>query len=58
MGSETVADGTRPGNGDPLLANGVPVNVLSRWLGHRWLETTLVYLELLPDPTGSVEAIP
>ena len=41
-----------------MLANGVPINVLSRWLGHRSIDTTLVYLELLPDPTGRLEAIP
>ena len=41
-----------------LLSHGIPVNVLSRWLGHASIDTTLVYLELLPDPTGSLAAIP
>lgn len=41
-----------------LLTHGIPLNVLSRWLGHRSLDTTLIYLELLPDPTGSLAAIP
>ena len=41
-----------------LLAHGIPLNVLSRWLGHRSIDTTLIYLELLPDPTGSLAAIP
>ena len=40
------------------LASGTPLNELSVWLGHRSIETTLVYLQLLPDPTGRMEAIP
>lgn len=35
-----------------LLVNGIPINYLSRWLGHSSIQTTLVYLELVPDPTG------
>ena len=41
-----------------LLTHGIPLNVLSRWMGHRSLDTTLIYLELLPDPTGSLASIP
>ena len=41
-----------------MLGNGIPLNVLSRWLGHRSIDTTLLYLELLPDPTGSMAGIP
>ena len=41
-----------------LLANGVALNVLSRWLGHSSIETTLVYVELLPDPAGTMAGIP
>ena len=41
-----------------LLAHGIPLNVLSRWLGHRSIDTTLVYLDLLPDPAGSLAGIP
>ncbi len=40
------------------LASGVPVNVASRWLGHASLQTTLVYLEILPDPAGHMERAP
>ena len=40
------------------LLNGVPINYLSRWLGHSSIQTTLIYLELVPDPMGSVAAIP
>ena len=32
--------------------NGIPINYLSRWLGHSSIQTTLIYLELVPDPTG------
>ena len=41
-----------------LLMNGIPLNYLIRWLGHSKIETTLIYLELVPDPTGSLETIP
>lgn len=40
------------------LLNGVPINYLSRWLGHSSIQTTLVYLELVPDPLGHVATIP
>ena len=36
------------------LSSGVPINVVSRWLGHSRLQTTLVYLEILPDPLGEM----
>ena len=39
------------------LASGVPINVVSRWLGHASLQTTLVYLEILPDPTGYMKQV-
>lgn len=40
------------------LANGVPINVVSRWLGHSSLQTTLVYTQILPDPVGHMERVP
>ena len=40
------------------LANGVQINVVSRWLGHSSIQTTLIYLEILPDPMGYMERIP
>ena len=41
-----------------LLLHGVPINYLSRWLGHRSIQTTLVYLELVPDPAGRLAEVP
>ena len=41
-----------------LLAHGIPLNVLSLWLGHSSIETTLVYVRLLPDPAGIMRGIP
>lgn len=41
-----------------LLLNGIPLNFLSRWLGHSSIQTTLIYLELVPDPSGSLERVP
>ena len=40
-----------------LLLEGIPINALSRWLGHAHLSTTLRYLELVPDPAGNMERI-
>ncbi len=41
-----------------LLMNGIPINYLSRWLGHSSIQTTLIYLELVPDPTRSLTMVP
>ena len=41
-----------------LLLHGVPINYLSRWLGHRSIQTTLIYLELVPDPVGRLATVP
>ena len=32
--------------------NGIPINYLSRWLGHSSIQTTLIYLELGAGPDG------
>ena len=54
----TIAPGKRVGThtlrhsyARHLLMNGIPINYLSRWLGHSSIQTTLIYLELVPDPT-------
>ena len=41
-----------------LVINGIRINYLSRWLGQSAIQTTLIYLELVPDPTGSMAAVP
>ena len=41
-----------------LLVHGMLINYLSRWLGHSSIQTTLIYLELVPDPTGSLATVP
>ena len=41
-----------------LLMHGIPINHLSRWLGHSSIQTTLIYLELVPDPTSSLVSVP
>ena len=38
--------------------HGVPINYVSRWLGHRSIQTTLIYLELVPDPVGRLAMVP
>ena len=39
------------------LASGVPINHVSRWLGHASIQKTLIYLEILPDPSGYMERV-
>ena len=41
-----------------LLMNSIPINFLSRWLGHSSIQTTLIYLELVADPSGSLAGVP
>ena len=41
-----------------LLLHGVPINYVSRWLVDRSIQTTLIYLELVPDPAGRLAGIP
>ena len=41
-----------------LLLSGIPLNSHRRWLGHASIQTTLVYLELVPDPSGNLATVP
>ena len=41
-----------------LLMNGIPINYSSRRLGHSSIQTTLIYLELVPGRKGSLSATP
>ena len=41
-----------------MLLNGIPLNYLSRWLGHGRIQTTLIYLEQAPDLSGSLASVP
>ena len=41
-----------------LLMNNIHINYLSRWLEHSSIQTTLIYLELVPDPSGSLDRVP
>ena len=40
-----------------LLTTCIPINYLSQWLGHSPVQTTLIYVELVPDPTGSLAMV-
>ena len=40
-----------------LLMHGTPINHLSRWLGHASITPTLIYLELVPDPSGNLAGV-
>ncbi|MYC07267.1 MAG: tyrosine-type recombinase/integrase [Chloroflexi bacterium] len=35
-----------------LLTSGIPINYLSRWLGHSSIQTTLIYLKLCRTRPG------
>ena len=39
------------------LGEGVPINHVSRWLGHASITTTLIYLQVLPDPSGYMDRV-
>ncbi len=39
------------------LGCGVPINAVSLWLGHSHIETTLIYLRLLPDPQSFMDRV-
>ena len=54
LGREVATHTFRHSYARHLLMNGVPINYLSRWLGHSSIQTALIYLELVPDPTGSL----
>jgi len=41
-----------------VLASGVPINRVSVWLGHASLQTTLIYLQILPDPGNDMGRVP
>ena len=41
-----------------MLLNGILINYLSRGLGHARIQTTPVYLERRPDPTGRLASVP
>ena len=32
----------------------IPINYVSDWLGYSSTQTTLIYLDLVPNPTGSL----
>jgi len=39
------------------LAQGVQINTVQLWLGHSNLDTTLIYLSLVPDATGVMDMV-
>ena len=39
------------------LAQGVQINTVQLWLGHQNLDTTMIYLSLIPDAQGVMENI-
>lgn len=40
------------------LVNRVPINSVQRWLGHASMQTTLIYLEIVPDELGLMAGVP
>jgi integrase/recombinase XerD len=40
------------------LLSGVPLSIVSQWLGHANLSTTMVYLQMISDPGGFMARVP
>ena len=40
----------------PLMKR-IPINYLSRWLGHSSIQTTLIYLELIPPRSYGMQIL-
>ena len=40
------------------LHSGVPINVVSLWLGHASIQPTLIYLQILADPGDYMQRVP
>ena len=40
------------------LLSGVPLSIVSQWLGHSNLSTTMVYLQMISDPGGFMMRVP
>ena len=40
------------------LLSGVPLSIVSQWLGHSNLSTTMVYLQMISDPGGFMQRVP
>ena len=40
-----------------LWMNNIHINCLSRWMGYSSIQTTLIYLELLPGPRESWDRV-
>ena len=40
------------------LLSGVPISIVSKWLGHANLQTTMVYLQMISDPGGFMDRVP
>jgi Site-specific recombinase XerD len=55
-GAHKCPKGLRHGFGVHALGSGVPLNMLSKWLGHSSLETTAIYANALGEEQRDIAA--
>jgi integrase/recombinase XerD len=55
-GPRKCPKGLRHGYGVHAISSGVPLNMLSKWMGHASLEVTAIYANALGDEQHSIAA--
>jgi len=55
-GVQASPKGLRHGLGVAAVTNGVPLNLVQRWLGHAQLATTAIYAEAVGEEERSIAA--
>lgn len=55
-GPHRTAKGLRHGFGINAISNGVPLNLLSKWLGHASIETTAIYADAIGKEEQDIAA--
>jgi len=48
--------GLRHSHGVHAITNGVPLNMLQRWLGHAMMETTAIYADAVGEEQQAIAA--
>ena len=55
-GPHATAKGLRHGYGVHAISSGVPLNLLTRWMGHASLEVTAIYADALGAEEQAIAA--
>jgi integrase/recombinase XerD len=51
-----LPEGLRHEYAIPALSRGVPLNMLSKWMGHSQMETTAIYANVVGEEQQSIAA--